>query len=96
MMIQQFQTETEAVNWCIGFLRLKGYVVTLPEHGRPETPGEFRVRMGIKFPSQLTRLLSRPDCPFFMADRGDSKRIRTLRSNPELEEFIQRNDKAER
>lgn len=84
-------TPTDAqINAALDLLRAAGYVITCPAlpESPLETPKEFLGRLGFSN-MHFIRRVADPDCPWFYAERGPSGRLLSLRSNPELEAFLQ-------
>ena len=86
-------TDDQAINDAIDLLRKNGFGVILPDAVfKWESPAHFSNRVGIAVSSlQRTLRKARSAGIAFDCRYHDTCRMRVIRSNPDLETFIQRN-----
>lgn len=75
-------------------LCLAGWMLVPPDDLQQftvETPKQFCERLNISW-MHMRRRLEEPGCPDFESERGKSNRLIKLRSNPQLERWMQKQD----
>jgi len=89
-MMPQFETEDEATNWCIDWLRKRGFNISHTGfQAEVVSPAELGRRFSLKATALFQRL-HHEGCPAFDAKYGISGRLTWITTNPALLAWLKR------